>query len=71
MSPRAHLLQIILSTFLAFCIISFFFSGNNNFENLALGTETVTWLAKDKLNSSIHVVRIDEQEETAFLNGWN
>jgi len=70
MSPKAHLLQIILSTFFAFCIISFFFSGNNNFENLALGTETVTCLAKDKLNNSIHVVRIDEQEESSFLNAW-
>ena len=70
MNPKAHLLQIILSTFLTFWIISFFFSGNNNFENLALGTETVTCLAKDKLNNSIHVVRIDEQEESSFLNSW-
>lgn len=70
MSPKVHLFQIILSTFLAFCIISFFFSGNNNFENLALGTETVTYLAKDKLNNSIHVVRIDKQEESSFINAW-
>lgn len=70
MNPKVHLLQIILSTFLAFCIILLFFSGKNNFENLALGTDTVTYLAKDKFNNSIHVVRIDEQEGTPFLNAW-
>ena len=70
MNPKAHLLQIILSTFLAFCIISFFFSGDKKFENLALGTETVTYQAKDKFNNFIHIFRIDEQEESSFLNAW-
>ena len=70
MKPKVNLLQIILSTFFAFCIISFFFSGDKKFENLALGTATSSYRAKDKFNNLIDIFRINEHEEIAILNGW-
>ena len=64
-------LQLILGFIIAIVIIQLFFSGKRKFDELALGTETVTYMAKNKSNKSIHLTRIDNLDEVAFLSTYD
>lgn len=63
------LLEIGIGLILSYGIISLFFSGNGKFEELALGTETVTYQALDSNKNIIHLQHIDSAERNEFVNG--
>jgi hypothetical protein len=65
-----RILQLLLAFLFAFSIIQFGFSGNTKFEDLALGTETSPYFAKNSLNGPIHISRIDDNEEPDFINTY-
>jgi hypothetical protein len=65
-----RILQLLLAFLFAFSIIQFGFSGNTKFEDLALGTETSPYFAKNSLNEPIHISRIDDNEEPDFINTY-
>ncbi|MDH4404099.1 MAG: hypothetical protein QE264_07640 [Flavobacterium sp.] len=62
------LVQIILGFITAFVISKLFFSEKRKFDELALGTETVTYMAKNNNQDNIHLTKIDNSEELDFLN---
>lgn len=63
-------LELLLGFFLAYGGILFFFSEKTNFEELALGTETVTSLAMDSLHRPIHLLHLSTEEIGEVLSGW-
>ena len=65
------LLQLLLGSLLAISIINIFFSVNEKFDELALGTETVTYMAKDKNEKSIHLTKINDLEENDFMKSYS
>jgi len=54
---------------LAFLVISVYFKENTKFEDLALGEHTSSYQGRADTNL-IHVIRINEQEESSLVNGW-
>jgi hypothetical protein len=64
------LLQISLGLFFAFAIIQIWFSGKIMFDELALGTETFPYYAKNISNEPVHISRIDNNEEPGFLKSY-
>ncbi len=65
------LVQIILGFITALVIVQLLFSEKRKFDELALGTETVTYMAKDISGSNIHLTHIDKAEEGVFVNDYN
>jgi hypothetical protein len=65
------LLQLLLGLLFAIATIQLFFSGERKFDELALGTETVTYMAKDIAGSNIHLTQIDNAEENVFVNDYH
>lgn len=70
MRSNRVLLQIIFGFIIAIAIIQIWFSGNTKFDELALGTETTTYYAKNISNEPIHISRIDNNEEPGFLQSY-
>lgn len=70
MKINKRILQLLLAFLFAFSIIQFGFSGNTKFEDLALGTETSSYFAKNSFNEPIHISRIDDNEEPKFINTY-
>lgn len=70
MKNKFLLLDILIGVVLSYIIITKYFSGNRNFENLAMGTETTSYQATDNTGTSIHIVKINNSEENPFINGW-
>jgi len=67
---RGLLFEICAGLILSYWIISIFFSGTAKFEELALGTETITYQALDKEGKIIHLQHIDSVEKNEFVSGW-
>jgi hypothetical protein len=70
MNKKLLLVEIFLGFILSYWIIRTYFSGNTIFENLALGTETMSYQALDEDNTLIHVQRIDALERSELLRHW-
>lgn len=67
MKKEVLLFELIIGAILSYTIIIKYFSGDRQFENLALGTETVKYQAVDKDDNFIHIIHIDSIEEPLFL----
>lgn len=67
MKKNILLFELIIGAILSYVIIIKYFSGGRNFENLALGTETVKYQAVDKEGNLIHIIHIDSIELPLFL----
>ena len=63
--------EISIASVLAYIIIYLFFSGNTRFEELAMGTETVSYQATDSSQFLLHLQHWDSLETTSLLEGWN
>jgi hypothetical protein len=61
---------IVLSLVATCSLINFNFSENANFENYALGTQTITYWAKGTDKSIIHISAIDSSNSVQLNNGW-
>ncbi|HRI33000.1 MAG TPA: hypothetical protein PLD02_04555, partial [Saprospiraceae bacterium] len=70
MSKKLLLVEILIGAALSYWVITSFFSSNTKFEELALGTETVSWFATDEDKKSIHIEKINAGERGDFLKGW-
>ena len=70
MKPRKLGFELLVATAVAYIVISYFFGGTRNFENLALGTETSSYNAVDSLGNAIHIQRTDNQEGQALVKTW-
>ena len=70
MRVNLGLLQLTFALFFAFAIIHIWFSRNITFDELALGTETSTYYAKNKFDEPIHISRIDKNEEPEFIKTY-
>ncbi len=64
------LMEIGIGFFLSYFIITFFFSGDRKFEDLALGTETVTYNAVDEAGRPIHIQKTDLEQSSELLKAW-
>lgn len=64
------LVQLILGFIGAFLIVNWFFSEKQKFDELALGTETVTYTARNFKNENIHISKIDRFEESSFISSY-
>jgi hypothetical protein len=64
------LMEIVVGLFLSYFIIIVFFSGERKFEDLALGTETVTYNAVDEAGRLIHIQKTDLEQSGELLNAW-
>ncbi|NOT76611.1 MAG: hypothetical protein HOP08_16905 [Cyclobacteriaceae bacterium] len=64
------LIEIFIGFVLSWWIIKTFFSGETKFENLALGTETVSYQAVDENKKLIHISKIDGAERSEFIENW-
>lgn len=62
--------ELLLGFLLAFLLLIGVFSDDKKFEDLALGTETVTYRAVDSRNHSIHLLHFDDGEWSDFITGW-
>jgi hypothetical protein len=65
------LLQLLFGVLLAFFVINVFFSGNKKFDELALGTETFTYMARDGGGKNIHISNINSLEESDFIQSYD
>ena len=63
--------QILLGIILSYFIISRFFSGNQKFENFALGTSTVQYNAIDANRNLMHISKANNEELASFLKGYD
>ncbi len=70
MKRQKLLFEIILGFGFAYYIVFNFFSGDRKFEDLALGTETVSYFAVDERQRPIHIQKSNQEEADALLNGW-
>ena len=68
MKKELLIFELIFGAILSYGIIIKYFSGERQFENLALGTETVKYQAVNKEGNLIHIIHIDTIEEPLFLN---
>jgi hypothetical protein len=64
------LAEVLIGFLLSYWIITTFFAGNTQFENLALGTETVTYQATDENKNPIHIQKVNTGEQTLLIDGW-
>lgn len=64
------LIEVALGFLLAYLLILWFFGGERHFENLALGVQTMPYMAKDENNIPIHIGYITDENEQLLLNGW-
>lgn len=64
------LTELIVGISLAFIIISVFFKEKKNFENLALGEDTVSVNARDSAGQLIHVMQLTSLEYDSLILGW-
>jgi hypothetical protein len=64
------LLEIAIGFFLSYFVIIVFFSGERKFEDLALGTETVTYNAVDEAGKPIHIQKTDLEQSSELLKAW-
>ena len=62
--------EILVGLASSYFIVTTYFSGDRKFENLALGTETVTYNAVDENNKPIHIQRSNEAEGASLLAAW-
>ena len=65
------LAEIIVGVILSYWIIASRFSGETKFEDLALGSETVSYQGLDENGKLIHIVKIEAAEEGEFLTNWD
>jgi hypothetical protein len=65
------LFQILIGFVIAYAVITWFFSGTKHFENLALGTETVNYQARDTTMRIVHIEKINTEDEQELIAGWN
>jgi hypothetical protein len=63
-------MEIVIGLFLSYFIIIVFFSGERKFEDLALGTETVTYNAVDETRGPIHIQKTDLEQSGELLKAW-
>lgn len=63
-------MEVAVGFFLSYFIITFFFSGERKFEDLALGTETVTYNAADEAGRPIHIQKTDLEQSGELLKAW-
>ncbi|MEO6687032.1 MAG: hypothetical protein ABIN24_13760 [Dyadobacter sp.] len=71
MQKYSLLFQLLIAFVLAFVITSFYFSGERKFDQLALGTETIMYQAVDQNKQLIHISRINNDEQSRFVNAYN
>lgn len=64
------LLEIAIGFFLSYFIVNVLFSGDRKFEDLALGTETVTYNAVDEAGRPIHIQKTDLEQSSGLLKSW-
>ena len=64
------LLEIAIGFVLAYYLITTSFSGDRKFEELALGTETVTYNAVDERGKPIHIQRSNAEEGNVLMSVW-
>lgn len=70
MKTRVLLIIFIISLFGALLILKVFFSRITDFSTFALGTETVTYWAKDSNKNLIHISAIDSVGNNSIINSW-
>jgi len=70
MKARVLLIIFIISLFGALLILKVFFSKITDFSTFALGTETVTYWAKDSNENLIHISAIDSVGNNSIINSW-
>ena len=70
MKSKWLLAEIVVGLALSYFIVTTYFSGDRKFEDLALGTETVTYNAVDEKGKSIHIQRSNEEESASLLDAW-
>jgi hypothetical protein len=64
------LVELVAGFLFSYFIITFFFSGERKFEDLALGTETVTYNAVDEVGKPIHIQKTDLEQSSELLKAW-
>ncbi len=69
-SSYSNLIEVIVAFVIAFLIIHFCFSGDEDFEDLALGKNTSSYYAEDN-KFIIHAGEISPYENKSMLDGWN
>ena len=70
MNSKLLFVELFIGLILSYLSITRYFSGNRNFENLAMGTETTSYQALDKTGASVHIVKLNNSEENPFINAW-
>jgi hypothetical protein len=70
MKNRYLLIQLFIGFLSSYFVITTFFSGETKFDELALGTETVTYLAVDAQGKAIHLQKTDLIESDGFVKAW-
>ena len=70
MKSKWLLAEILVGLASSYFIMTTYFSGDRKFEDLALGTETVTYNAVDENRKPIHIQRSNEEESTRLLEAW-
>ena len=70
MKDKWLFLELVTGAVLSFWIVSVYFTGDTKFEELALGSETTSYQARDASGKLIHIVKIDQAEKLEFLSGW-
>lgn len=71
MKPFFLLFEILVGIALSFLLTTVFFSNKINFEDQALGTETVTWPAVDSVGNPIHILHLDPTETDRLIKYWH
>lgn len=64
------LVELGIGFIFSYFIVTFIFSGDRKFEDLALGTETVTYNAVDEIGRAIHIQKTDLEQRNELLIGW-
>ncbi len=70
MKPIYKILLFGVSTLFSILILKFNFSKVDDLSTFALGTQTVTYYAKDRYMNPIHISAIDSIGERIFVNSW-
>jgi len=68
MKINKEISQILLAAIISLFIIQMFFKGQRKFDEMALGSETVPYYAKDTASGSIHIDKINKQDADKLLN---
>lgn len=70
MKSKIVIAELLLALIISYWIITTYFSGTQKFEDLALGTETVTYQALDNQDRLIHIQHLDGKEDKLFEEAW-